>query len=380
MAARPTAVRTPHSSPCTPPARPSEQGPAPSSPGEGAFVFALEVTKALKWRGVRLVLILIAGLLPLILPLPGGGSGRVQESERSSATFRTTVRALEPEEGGDTEQAPQFPRFLKRKALAHMPESPAPAPPEATDAHELLLTFDDGPDLEVTPLVLEELDRRGLKAIFFVNGKSIVGDRPSDRARRHLLRKLAAHGHFVGNHSFSHQKLCREQESIPREIDGNAEIITAATGVYPRLFRSPYGGTCPALEAALAERNLLNVGWNVDPQEWRGQSADTTVPAVTAQLERLSGRGILLLHDTHPSTARALPRILDWIEARNRRGGAKEGAEAAVRPMRIVDYTVLLPARPLAPTGLEAPLRVALEGLGALPGQTRWRSWLSGGP
>src|SRR5262245_39102230 len=66
----------------------------------------------------------------------------------------------------------------------------------ATRPRELLLSFDDGPDLEGTPLILRELDRRGLKAIFFVTGWRLTGQRPGDRARRDLLRKIAAHGHL----------------------------------------------------------------------------------------------------------------------------------------------------------------------------------------
>jgi peptidoglycan/xylan/chitin deacetylase (PgdA/CDA1 family) len=245
------------------------------------------------------------------------------------------------------EPRPRFPLFLRR-----VDESPLPAaekPGARGPGREILLTFDDGPDLATTPIVLEELGRRGLKAIFFVSGQSLMGHSPADRARRALLRKIAAQGHLVANHTLGHRNLCREPESIAHQIDGIEEIIAAATGLRPRLFRSPYGASCRALRAALAERGLINVGWNVDPQEWRGDSEDAITAQVISQLARLSGRGIVLLHDTNPGAVRALPRILDWIDHENTR------VPAAAR-LRIVDYGVFLPARALPETGMERSL------------------------
>lgn len=301
---------------------------------------------------MRFLLALLAGFLPVVLPLPGGGSGKVEERFGRIEGFRSTVSFLEAEtsEAAPATDARLFPRFLKRKALLNSPPSvSATALSPAGDAHEILLTFDDGPDLSTTPLVLEELDRRGLKAVFFVNGRSLMGDKPADRARRHLLRKLATHGHLVGNHSLTHKALCADHASIPYEIDGNAEMIAAITGVYPMLFRAPYGGTCAPLEKALAERELTNVGWNVDPQEWKVEDADATVATAVAQLQSLKGRGILLLHDTHPSTARALPRLLDWIQEHNRKVvlNTNTTRKRPQLPFRIMDYTVLLPPRAL---------------------------------
>ena len=305
--------------------------------------------------------------MPLVVPMPGGGSGRQAARQTPAKAFRSTVSYVDASSPGEKGQsaAALFPRFLKRKALLNSPASvSAFTSVPASDAHEILLSFDDGPDLATTPLVLDELDRRGLRAVFFVNGRSLMGDRPADRARRHLLRKLATHGHLVGNHSLTHQPLCADHASIPREIDDNAEMIAAITGVYPMLFRSPYGGTCPQLEKALAERGLTNVGWNVDPQEWRGDSADATVPAVIEQLTHLKGRGIILLHDTHSSAARALPQILDWIEEHNRalQSSAALAGKPATLPFRIVDYTVLLPPHTLPDAPLVNLLSSALLG------------------
>lgn len=225
---------------------------------------------------------------------------------------------------------------------------------------ELVLSFDDGPDLKFTPLVLDELDRRGLKAIFFITGHRVVGDRPEDMARRELLQKIAAHGHLVANHTMSHRNLCRDLDEVPAEIDANAEVIAAATGVRPLLFRAPYGARCHSLEAALAERELVSVGWNLDPQDWRNPTSEQILAYLEAKLTRLQGRGILLLHDTHPASVFALGPLLDWIARENIRAVAEHRPPIVMR-----DYAAFLPARPIPQTSLGAVVASVVGGLWA---------------
>lgn len=298
---------------------------------------------------MRALLLFGALALGLLLPLPGGGSGVRSVSVSPPATAVKVERRaplLEPSEPF----TPDYPRFV-RATDAPEPSSGHRVRPNLMPARELLLTFDDGPELETTPLILEELDRRGLKAIFFVTGRHLVGHKSGAHARRELVRTIAAHGHMVANHTLTHQNLCRMPGLIDEEVDGNQEIITAATGIRPVLFRAPYGSVCGRLARALEARDLVQVGWNIDPQEWRGEDAEDIVDYVLDKLRRLPGRGILLLHDTHPQAARALPRILDFIDEENRRASL-----GLARPIQIVDYTVFLPRKPLPQTGLDVAL------------------------
>lgn len=248
---------------------------------------------------------------------------------------------------------PQFPRLLHP-----LPGEPGPATSGRGSAwgRSLLLTFDDGPDLVGTSLILDELTRRGIKAVFFVNGHHIVRNRPEDLARRDLLRKLATHGHLIGNHTMNHKNLCRERDALAGEIDGAAELIAYATSVRPLLFRAPYGARCRELDRALDLRGLIQVGWNMDPQEWRGEDEDAIVGYTTAALRRAKGPTILLLHDKNVSAVHALARILDFVDAENARA-AREGKPG----IRIVDYRVFLPSESLPETGL-GPIVEALSG------------------
>jgi peptidoglycan/xylan/chitin deacetylase (PgdA/CDA1 family) len=267
--------------------------------------------------------------------------------------------------GSDVEGSTDFPRYLlplpsqRRKQLTRSSLT--------RWGRSLLLTFDDGPDLVGTSLILDELTRRGVKAVFFVNGHHIVRNLPEDLARRDLLRKLATHGHLVGNHSMSHKNLCQARDAIAAEIDGASEIIAYATSVRPLLFRSPYGARCRDLDRALADRDVVQVGWNMDPQEWRGEDEDAIVKYATAGLRRTRGPVILLLHDKNVAAVHAVARILDFVDSENARA-ARDGTA----PIRLVDYRVFLPAEPLPETGIElwatslASSLTALAGLASL--------------
>jgi peptidoglycan/xylan/chitin deacetylase (PgdA/CDA1 family) len=300
---------------------------------------------------LRGILALLAMMTPLCLSANGRGvlpeqpaprrflaGSRVSGELASQPADTKQGFAREPEARTQGQPSATFPRYL----------IPLPGEAPATAAHGpaerlVLLTFDDGPDLQGTPLILDELDRRKLRAVFFVMGQHIVRNRPEDLARRDLLRKLAVHGHHVGNHTMHHKDLCQNPGALAEEVDRAAELITYATGVRPLLFRSPYGARCRSLDRALTERDLTQVGWNADPQEWRGDSENAIFAYVTNRLAHASAPVILLLHDKNLAAAHALPRILDWIEKEEARV-AREGGV----PIRIVDYSVLLPEQTLS--------------------------------
>jgi peptidoglycan/xylan/chitin deacetylase (PgdA/CDA1 family) len=283
----------------------------------------------------RRLVALSALLVPLLVPALGGGS---------DAPSVARARAKPVRSSRWTDTAPPIDSQLALVSPGHGPHTafhPATAP------RELLLSFDDGPDLRGTPLILEELDRRGLKAIFFITGWRLTGQRPEDIARRDLVRKIAAHGHLVANHTMNHHDLCQNPTEQAAEIDANTELIAETTGVRPLLFRSPYGAFCHTLEAALTARELPDIGWNIDPQDWKSDNEDAVFAYLTNKLAHLKGRGIMLMHDTHLASVHALPRVLDWLARENRRA-----AQAGRPPVNVIDYAAVLPRRPVTPSGL----------------------------
>jgi len=206
------------------------------------------------------------------------------------------------------------------------------AGPTVTGDPEVVLTFDDGPNPQTTPKVLDTLKAHHAHAIFF-----LVGDRltPDNTAAHALVARMLREGHIVANHTVSHLQLCGlKDDRIAEEIDGAAATIGSLTGMPTPWFRTPYGAYCKRIEAALEERKLTHFFWDIDSQEWRHNNAKRATAYITAALGRLQGRSVLLMHDTKTATVRALPQILDWLDAEN-----KKRAESTRRQIRIVEPT-----------------------------------------
>tara|TARA_R110002096_G_scaffold44524_10_gene119945 strand:+ start:51223 stop:52053 length:831 start_codon:yes stop_codon:yes gene_type:complete len=199
---------------------------------------------------------------------------------------------------------------------------------------ELLLTFDDGPHEKHTEDILDTLDKHGLQAIFFWTGHRVVNQHKGLEDRIALVERAVRTGHLIGNHTTTHAKLCVVSAAdAENELDENAERYEKLSGLPQFLMRVPYGARCRRLDGMLAERNIEHMHWDLDPQEFRHHSAAISFSYVTRRLSRLQpgARAILLMHDTQPATAKALPKILDWIDKENAKR-TKKGK----RPIRII--------------------------------------------
>jgi peptidoglycan/xylan/chitin deacetylase (PgdA/CDA1 family) len=184
---------------------------------------------------------------------------------------------------------------------------------------EISLTFDDGPDPEVTPRVLDLLDAAGQRATFFVIGRRV-------RAHPEIAAEIAHRGHRVENHTETHPHLfaCYPPGLLRREVARAQDSIAMVTGERPRLFRAPAGLRNPFLDWVLHGAGLRLVSWTR-----RGFDAVESDPKAVARrlLAGLSPRDILLLHDGraygsrggNPVVLEVLPRMLDALAARGLR-------------------------------------------------------------
>jgi peptidoglycan/xylan/chitin deacetylase (PgdA/CDA1 family) len=196
---------------------------------------------------------------------------------------------------------------------------PLPAAgPTATGDPELILTFDDGPNPKTTPAVLDALAAHHIHAIFFMVGE--MAGAKNERVPG-IVHRVVRDGHVIGNHTMTHQDLCRikDDDRAAREIDLAKVTIERVAGVALGWFRTPYGVRCERVEDLLAERHLQHFHWDLDPQEWKHNNAKKAIDYVEKQLGKLQGRAVLLMHDIKPATVEALPVILDWIEEENAR-------------------------------------------------------------
>jgi peptidoglycan/xylan/chitin deacetylase (PgdA/CDA1 family) len=194
---------------------------------------------------------------------------------------------------------------------------PLPAAgPTASGDPELIFTFDDGPNPKTTPAVLDALAKHHIHAIFFM-----VGEMAANKNSAELIDRIVREGHIIGNHTMTHQDLCRikDDERAAREIDESKKTIEGASKLETYWFRTPYGVRCERVENLLAERGLDHFHWDLDPQEWKHGNAKKAVDYVEKQVDKMTGRNVLLMHDIKKATVEALPQILDWIDEENAR-------------------------------------------------------------
>lgn len=182
------------------------------------------------------------------------------------------------------------------------------------DNPHLYLTFDDGPNADATPRILETLAREGVPAAFFQVGRHV-------RLFPELARATVAAGHEVGNHTDSHIKLHRRSPgTIRRELEAAHATLLDVTGRAPRSFRAPHGFRNPFVVPAAARLGYRVFGWSFGV--W-----DTALPGaeeIRRRMRRkLSPGAILLLHDgdgydtrgDRLQTAAALPGIIQDARA-----------------------------------------------------------------
>lgn len=177
---------------------------------------------------------------------------------------------------------------------------------------DLTLTFDNGPDPDATPLVLDTLGKRGVRTTFFVIGKNLS-------EHRALAERAAAEGHWIGNHTFTHSGplgLRGETGVAEREIGRTQGLIGSLA--HPHRFFRPQGGggkLGPHLLSAEAV-DLLQRGrytcvlWNAIPRDW--DDPDGWVDRALAQCHERSWT-LMVLHDIGSGAMRHLDRFLDRV-------------------------------------------------------------------
>lgn len=186
---------------------------------------------------------------------------------------------------------------------------------------QVILTFDDGPDPNYTPQILDILKREKVPAAFFVVGLQAENNIP-------LLQRIYNEGHEIGNHTFTHPNIATVSlERASTEMESTRLLIEAVTGRSTVLFRAPYNADSePTGEDELKpialskEQNYYTVGESIDPNDWQiGAKADSIYARTIAQYEANPEKGIILLHDAggnRQATVEALPRIIQYFKSK----------------------------------------------------------------
>ena len=191
---------------------------------------------------------------------------------------------------------------------------------------EIVLTFDDGPWPVNTPSVLTSLADECTKAVFFPIGKHAT-------YHPEILKQVAAAGHSVGTHTWSHANLngkkMNEQQARD-EIEKGFSAVKLALGAAPSpFFRFPQLQHSPAAVSYLGSRDVAIFSCDVDSFDFKAKDATQVINSVLTKLEK-SGKGIILMHDFQKHTAEALPLLLRRLKA----GGYKVVQMKAKAPLQ----------------------------------------------
>ena len=182
--------------------------------------------------------------------------------------------------------------------------------------HEVVLTFDDGPWPATTPKVLKALANECVLATFFLIGKPAT-EHPD------LVRKIAAAGHSIGTHSWTHPDLAqlKPKDAVDQINHGISAVQTILQGSPTKLspfFRFPGFSSTPATLDLLQSRGIVVFGADLWASDWNPMTPEEELKLLTGRLEA-AGRGIILLHDPKAHTAAMLPAFLRYLKEHNYR-------------------------------------------------------------
>jgi peptidoglycan/xylan/chitin deacetylase (PgdA/CDA1 family) len=178
--------------------------------------------------------------------------------------------------------------------------------------HEVVLTFDDGPWV-TTPAVLKALADQCVKAVFFPIGKHAT-------YYPEILRQVAAQGHTIGSHTWSHQDLSRSKsiDDAKTEIEKGLSAVKWALedqGQEAPFFRFPALRHPPELVTYLGQRNIAIFSTDMDSFDFKLRKPEQVIKSVMTKLEK-HGKGIVLMHDFQHATSVALPDLLAELKAK----------------------------------------------------------------
>lgn len=185
-------------------------------------------------------------------------------------------------------------RRLRREQACAVPDPCRPA---------VAITFDDGPDPEYTPRILDILYQHNAPATFFLVGENLSENKL-------LVKEIAAAGHEIGNHTYSHRDLSAlDNRQVTQEIsDMNRELQKILPGYEIKYFRPPYGRYTAHTEKASGMEMAL---WTVDSGDWENPCADNIYRNTTTDT---ANGDVIIFHDNNRQTVRALDDILTGFE------------------------------------------------------------------
>lgn len=173
---------------------------------------------------------------------------------------------------------------------------------EESSTKKIALTFDDGPNPDYTPQILDGLKERNVKATFFLLGEEV-------ETYPEIVKRMYEEGHLIGNHTYDHVNLGHLCEGAAcKQVKRTNEIIEEVTGYYPEFVRPPFGEWKENIDK---DMTMIKVLWNVDPLDWATSNSDAVVQRV---IQKCEDNDIILMHDASASSVKAALEIVDTLQ------------------------------------------------------------------
>ncbi len=169
----------------------------------------------------------------------------------------------------------------------------------------LVLTFDDGPG-NYTSYLVDELEKRNVKATFFILGQNIKG-------HEDVLKKTAKNNE-IALHSYSHKLFTKlSNKEILKDIDEVKNEIYNVINIEPKVIRVPYGSLNSRVTALLLENGYTSVTWDIDSRDWSFRNVDKTY---NYTMKYLKGNSIILMHDIYKTSVESALKLIDNLEGK----------------------------------------------------------------
>lgn len=168
------------------------------------------------------------------------------------------------------------------------------------------LTYDDGPNPDYTPALLDVLKQHNVKATFFLMGAYV--DMYPD-----LTKRILEEGHVIGNHTYNHFDLATlPEDQIIQQVEWTQESIKDVTDYVPRLYRLPFGsGNAGVVDIINGHFGMKSIMWNIDTMDWSSHDTNSILEVAEANLQQNS---MVLMHDSHPAAVEATDILIQRLK------------------------------------------------------------------
>jgi peptidoglycan/xylan/chitin deacetylase (PgdA/CDA1 family) len=259
-------------------------------------------------------------------------AGSADAAAAGTAAADTTAAATGATAAGATTAAAAAPYTPKISEAELATAQRAKVYTQCQQPGQIALTFDDGPNPETTPIVLQYLKSKNLHATFFVNGIN-WSDLEKQPEAAEVLKQIKQEGFDIGSHTYYHKDLFEaiDEGTMEQNVDKMTDKIVEITGVKPAFFRPPCGnGGYPdtpdtqvkneRVQKYLGASGYSVIMWGADTRDWEfKENIDAEIAELNKDLKKQGASPqtssfIILMHDVHPTTANlVLPKVVDYV-------------------------------------------------------------------